>query len=85
MKEIIIRRMEMDNIVTLKVSRSFVSELLECLEVNIEDWQRTKEYFESGYVDPDTPYIRECDSLEETEEREIKSDIEKQLAEQLYI
>jgi hypothetical protein len=78
--------MEMDNIVTLKMSKNFVNELLECLEVNIEDWQRTKEYFESGYVDPDTPYVRECDSLYEAEEREnyyrgIKSDIEKQLAE----
>lgn len=77
----------MDEIVVLKLSRNFVGQILDCLEVAIEDWQRTKIYYEDGVIDPDEPYVRECNDASEAEQienfyREIKADIEKQLKEQ---
>lgn len=71
----------------LKLSRSFVDQLLECLKINIEDWHRTKIYLEDGDIDPDEPYIRECSDTNEAEQienyyRGIKAQIQNQIDEQ---
>jgi len=77
----------MDKIVILKLPMSFVDELLGCLDNEIDDWENTKNYLE-GNINPDTPYVRECNDENEAEQlenyyREIKKQIEKQLNEQL--
>jgi len=77
----------MGEIVILKLPRNFVGQLLDCLEVNIEDWNRTKIYLEDGDIDPDEPYVRECGNAKEAEQIEnfykgIKAQIEIQLTEQ---
>ena len=74
----------MDEIVELKLPRLFVGQILDCLEIAIEDWHRTKIYHESDYVDPDEPYIRECNDAYEAEQIEnyyiqIIAEIKKQL------
>jgi hypothetical protein len=77
----------MDKIVVLKLPRDFVGQLLECLEVTIEDWHRTKIYHEDGVIDPYEPYIRECSDAHEAKQietfyKKIKAQIEKQLDKQ---
>jgi hypothetical protein len=77
----------MGEIVILKLPRNFVGQLLDCLEVNIEDWNRTKIYLEDGDIDPNEPYVRECNDVDEAERLEnyyigIKTQIENQLKEQ---
>jgi len=77
----------MGEIVILKLPRNFVGQMLECLEVTIEDWHRTKIYHEDGIIDHEEPYIRECSNAYEagkieTFYKEIKTQIEKQLKEQ---
>ena len=75
----------MDKIVTLKLPRLFVGQILDCLAIAAEDWHRTKLYHESGYIDPEEPDIRECSDAHEAEQIEnyyikIMAEIEKQLA-----
>ena len=77
----------MDKIVELKLPSLFVGQLLDCLRITAEDWNRTKLYHESGYVDPEEPYIRECSDAYEAEQIEsyynqIIVEIEKQLDKQ---
>jgi hypothetical protein len=77
----------MDEIVVLKLTRNFVGQVLECLDIAIEDWNRTKIYLRDDVIDPDEPYVRECNDAAEAEQienfyREIKANIEKQLNEQ---
>ena len=77
----------MDKIIELKLPRLFVGQLLDCLSIAVEDWHRTKLYHESGYVDPEEPYIRECSDAHEAEQIEnyynqIIAEIEKQLDKQ---
>jgi len=78
----------MDDIVVLKLSRNFIGQVIECLEVAIEDWHRTKIYHESGDINPDDPdYVKECSDATEAGKieafyREILADIEKQIDEQ---
>lgn len=74
----------MDRIVTLKLPRLFVGQILDCISIAIEDWHRTKLYHESGYIDPDEPNIRECNDAHEAAQienyyRQILAEIEKQL------
>jgi hypothetical protein len=74
----------MKTIVVLKLPRLFVGQLLDCLNITVEDWDRTKLYHETGYVDPDEPYVRECSDAHEAEQianyyRQIIAEIEKQL------
>jgi hypothetical protein len=74
----------MAKIVTLKLPRLFVGQLLDCLNIAVEDWDRTKLYHETGYVDPDEQYVRECNDAHEAEQianyyRQIIAEIEKQL------
>ena len=76
-----------DRIITLKLPRLFVGQLLDCLHIAVEDWERTKIYHESGYVDPDEPYVRECNDAHEAEQiekfyRRIIEKIERQLKRQ---
>lgn len=77
----------MAKIVSLKLPRLFVGQLLDCLNIAVEDWERTKIYHETGYVDPDEPHIRECSDEHEAGQianyyRQIISEIEKQLGKQ---
>jgi hypothetical protein len=77
----------MKNIVILKLPMSFVDELLGCLDNEIDDWEKTKNYLE-GNMDPDTHYVRECNDENEAEQlknyyRGIKEQIKKQINEQL--
>lgn len=74
----------MNKIVILKLSRLFVGQLLDCLNIAVDDWDRTKLYHETGYVDPAEPYVRECSDAHEAEQianyyRQIIAEIEKQL------
>jgi hypothetical protein len=73
--------------VTLKLPRLFVGQVLDCLQIAVEDWERTKVYLESGYVDPDEPYVRECSDAREAQQiekfyRRIIEKIERQLDKQ---
>ena len=77
----------MDEIIVLRLPKNFAGQLLECLEVTVEDWHRTKIYHEDGNIDPDEPYVRECSNADEagkieTFYKEIKADIERQIDEQ---
>ena len=60
----------MDRIVTLKLPSLFVGQILDCLSIAIEDWHRTRVFHEDGIIDPDEPYIRECDGAHEAEQIE---------------
>ena len=73
-----------DEFVTLKLPRLFVGQILDGLSINAENWERTKIYLSDGIIDPDNPYIEECnDEIEarqiETFYREIIKEIETQL------
>jgi hypothetical protein len=73
--------------ITLTLPKLFVDELLECLNVNIEDWHKTKIYLEHGDIESDMPYVRECNNVIEAEQLEtyyidIKTNIETQIKKQ---
>ncbi|MFA6186658.1 MAG: hypothetical protein WC770_05530 [Phycisphaerae bacterium] len=77
----------MDEMVVLKLPRDFVGQILDCLEIAIEDWHRTKLYHKDGIIDPDEPYIRECTDAHEAGQIEafyekIKTQVKKQLDKQ---
>ena len=61
-----------DEFVTLKLPKLFVGQMLDGLSINAENWERTKIYLSDGViVDPDYPYVEECD--DETEARQIET------------
>ncbi len=61
-----------DEFVTLKLPKVFVGQILDGLRIRAESWERTKIYFSDGViVDPDDPYIEECN--DEVEARQIES------------
>jgi hypothetical protein len=77
-----------DEFVILKLPRLFVKQMLHSLSINAENWEYTKIYLSDGViVDPDYPYVEECnDEIEarqiETFYREIIKEIEIQLSAQ---
>ncbi len=74
-----------DEFVTLKLPKFFVGQMLDSLRNRADSWEHTKNYLsDGGIVDPDYPYIEECnDEIEarqiETFYREIIKEIENQL------
>ena len=60
-----------DEFVTLKLPTLFVSQILDGLQIRAESWERTKDYLSDGVINPDDPYIEECD--DETEARQIET------------
>jgi len=74
-----------DEFVTLKLPKSFVGQMLDGLRIRAESWEHTKIYLADGViVDPDDPYIEECNDEIEARQieafyREIIKEIETQL------
>ncbi len=60
-----------DKFVTLILPESFVGQMLDGLRVRAESWENTKNYLSDGVIDPDNPYIEECN--DETEARQIET------------
>jgi hypothetical protein len=76
-----------DEFVTLKLPKLFVGQILDGLRIRAESWERTKDYLADGVIDPDDPYIEECNDEIEARQieafyREIIKEIETQLAAQ---
>lgn len=74
--------------VTLKLPMLFVGQMLDGLRIRAESWEHTKIYLSDGViVDPDNPYIEECNDEAEARQietlyREIIKEIETQLVAQ---
>ena len=74
--------------VTLKLPMLFVGQILDGLRIRAESWEHTKIYLSDGIVvDPDNPYIEECNDEAEARQietlyREIIKEIETQLVAQ---
>lgn len=74
-----------DEFVTLNLPKLFVGQILDGLRIRAESWEQTKIYLSDGViVDPDEPYIEECDDEAEARQietfyREIIKEIETQL------
>jgi len=78
----------MSEIIKLELSRDYVGQVLDCLQIAEEDWRRTKIYFETGYSNPQEPCIRECTNAHEAEQLEayyhkIIAEIKKQFDKQI--
>jgi hypothetical protein len=76
-----------DEFVTLMLPKLFVGQMLDGLRIRAESWERTKDYLSDGVIDPDDPYIEECNDENEAEQianfyREIIKAIETQLKSQ---
>ncbi len=53
-----------EDIVVLKLSRNWVGQIVDGLDVLAEQWEATQRYLETGLVD-DSVAIRECDDADE--------------------
>ena len=77
-----------DEFVTLKLPKLFVGQMLDGLRIRAESWEHTKIYLSDGIVvDPDNPYVEECNDEAEARQietlyREIIKEIETQLVAQ---
>jgi hypothetical protein len=74
-----------EEFVTLKLPKNFVGQMLDGLRIRAESWEHTKIYLSDGVVvDPDNPYVEECNDETEAGQieafyREIIKEIETQL------
>jgi hypothetical protein len=74
-----------EEFITLKLPKFFVCQMLDALAIRAESWEHTKIYLSDGViVDPDNPYIEECDDENEARQietfyREMVKEIETQL------
>ena len=68
----------------IKLPKLFVGQMLDGLRIRAESWERTKIYLSDGVIDPDDPYVEECNDETEAGQieafyREIIKEIETQL------